>query len=171
MRITYGAVLLLLLSLSWSACKQTSTPNTTSPTAEPVQTQPNLPFTKEGEAFFPPTRQRDTLLKLDMEIANTDYETETGLMFRSQMKDSESMLFIFEAEEPRAFWMKNTYVPLDIIFIGANKRIVSIQRNAAPLNEKSLPSDGPAQFVLEVKGGYCDKHNIQAGDFVDWKPL
>lgn len=157
-------------ALIFGGCKPSNN-GTTTPMATDtaVTTQPNLPFTKEGEAFFPPSRLRDTLLQLDMEVANTEYETETGLMYRSKMDEKQCMLFLFEESEPRAFWMKNTYIPLDIIFIGSDKRIVSIQKNAAPLNEKSLPSDAPAQYVLEVKGGFCDRHNVQAGDFVDWK--
>ena len=76
------------------------------------------------------------------------------------------MLFLFPREEPLSFWMKNTPLPLDIIFINAAHTIVSIAQNTTLFSEKPLPSDSPAQFVLEVNGGFCQRHGVAVGDQV-----
>ena len=78
------------------------------------------------------------------------------------------MLFIFNDETQRAFYMKNTQFPLDIIFIGSDRKVVSIQKNAKPLDLTSLPSEGPAQFVLEVNAGLSDTWTLEKGDSVVW---
>ena len=78
------------------------------------------------------------------------------------------MLFIFPDEQPRSFYMKNTEFSLDIIFIDAEKEIVSIQKNAKPLDQRSLPSEGPSQYVLEVNAGLSNQWNLEAGDRIDW---
>lgn len=106
---------------------------------------------------------------VDIEVANNEFETQQGLMFRQSMEDKQGMLFIFDNMEPRSFWMRNTYIPLDIIFIDNQRKVVSIQKNAPILNDGSLPSEGPAQFVLEMNGGWCDKNGIEKGDQLDWR--
>jgi len=74
------------------------------------------------------------------------------------------MLFIFEWPAAQAFWMKNTIISLDIIYLDENKKIVSISKNAVPYSEDSLPSAGKAQYVVEVVAGFTDKYGIQPGD-------
>jgi uncharacterized membrane protein (UPF0127 family) len=81
------------------------------------------------------------------------------------------MLFIFPDEDFRSFYMKNTKIPLDIIYIDEAKSIVSIQKNAKPFNETSLPSDVPAKYVLEVNGGLSDEWQLEVGDRIDYKEL
>ncbi len=81
------------------------------------------------------------------------------------------MLFVFGSDGPRSFWMKNTPLPLDIIFINAAKRVVSIAANTTPYSLESLPSAGPAKYVLEVNGGFCARHGIAAGASVTLPPL
>jgi uncharacterized membrane protein (UPF0127 family) len=91
-----------------------------------------------------------------------------GLMDRFSLPDQAGMLFIFDNDEPRSFWMKNTYISLDIIFINSNKEIVSIQKYTQPRTTSSIPSDKPAMYVLEVNAGYCDKFDIKPGDKVEF---
>jgi len=134
-----------------------------------VKDKPNLPFTKEGELVFFPTTERKESTQIDIEVANNDFETQQGLMFRQSMTDTQGMLFIFENMEPRSFWMKNTYLSLDIIFVDNQRRVVSIQKNAAPLSERSLPSESPAQYVLEMNGGWSDRYGLKKGDQLDWR--
>ena len=101
-----------------------------------------------------------------VEIADDDAERQHGLMFRTSMPDGHGMLFIFPQARPQAFWMRNTYMPLDIIYIGANGRVVSISRNARPLDESPQPSAGPAQYVLELAGGRAEQIGLLPGDRV-----
>ena len=124
-------------------------------------------FKKEGNLLV-----KDSLKQIkaefDIEIADDKYQRETGLMYRKEMKNNQAMLFIFEEEAPRYFYMKNTYIPLDIIYISKDSTIVNIIHNATPLDESSLPSLLPAQFVLEVKAGICEEKNLQVGDQISW---
>lgn len=90
-------------------------------------------------------------------------------MFREKMEDGQGMLFIFPSEEPEGFYMKNTIIPLDIIFINSKKEIVKIYKNTTPFSEQDLPSLKPAVYVVEVNAGFTDKNNIKEGDFIDWR--
>jgi len=101
-----------------------------------------------------------------VEIADDAWETTIGLMFRREMADDEGMLFDFGVEERRSFWMRNTYIPLDMLFIRADGTIDSIGKRATPLSEKSVPSKGPVRFVLEINGGLSDRLGIKPGDTV-----
>jgi hypothetical protein len=84
------------------------------------------------------------------------------------MQDDRGMLFIFEDEIRRSFYMKNTEFALDIIFINGENEIVNIQKNAQPLDQTSLPSAAHAKYVLEVNAGLSDKWNLEDGDKIDW---
>jgi hypothetical protein len=101
-----------------------------------------------------------------VEIADTAREREFGLMCRKSVAPDRGMLFIFPAAEPQAFWMRNTITSLDIIYIGADGRVVSITRNARPLDETPLPSAGPAKFVLELAAGRAAQIGLLPGDRV-----
>jgi uncharacterized membrane protein (UPF0127 family) len=119
-------------------------------------------FTKEGELFL--LRGEDTLQKLDIELAETSYELQTGLMYRKSMEPNQGMLFVYPEEGMHSFYMKNTYIPLDLIFFGKDSSAVSFQENATPLDETSLPSKVPAQFILEVNAGKIKQWNLAEGD-------
>lgn len=99
-------------------------------------------------------------------IADDEQERQHGLMFRSVLPEDEGMLFDFHQPQPLAFWMKNTLIPLDIIFIGADGRIVNIAENTTPYSLDPIPSDGPALGVLEIGGGLSDELGIEPGDRV-----
>ncbi len=107
---------------------------------------------------------KDTLATFKTEVAADEYKRETGLMYRKQMDDDRAMLFVFEDEDVRFFYMKNTYIPLDIIYIGSDSTIVSIAKRANPLDETPLSSYYPARFVLEIKGGLGDRLGIHKGN-------
>lgn len=130
---------------------------------EEIETGENFEFTKEGEmSLMKP--DGDTIKELDIEFAESSYEHETGLMYRESMEDNQGMLFIYEDEAPRSFYMKDTYIPLDLIFYSADSTAVSFQENAEPMDETSLPSGEPAQFVLEINAGLVEEWNIEIGD-------
>lgn len=123
---------------------------------------PVIEFKKEGELQL---LKNDTVIQtLDIEIAETAYERETGLMYRESMEDDQGMLFIFSNEAERSFHMKNTYFPLDLIFYNRDSTVVSIYENAQPRDETSIPSNAPAQFVLEINAGNAGEWNIETGD-------
>jgi hypothetical protein len=88
-------------------------------------------------------------------------------MYRKELPEFHGMLFLFPREEMLSFWMKNTLIPLDIIFINAAYEIVHIAQNTTPFSEQLLTSGHPARFVLEVNGGFCQRHGVQVGDTVE----
>jgi uncharacterized membrane protein (UPF0127 family) len=94
-----------------------------------------------------------------------------GLMFRKSMDDAKGMLFIFDKSEEHSFWMKNTVMSLDIIFINENKEIVKIHKNTKPFSTESLPSIKPSMYVVEVQAGFTDKYGIKEGDKIDFSKL
>ncbi|WP_313111551.1 DUF192 domain-containing protein [Aequorivita sediminis] len=121
-------------------------------------------FKKDGELELLKAENDSVIAKLDIEIADDDYKTQTGLMYRRSMDESHGMLFIFNDMQMRSFYMKNTEFALDIIYLNSDMEIVSIQKNAQPFNETSLPSESPAQYVLEVNAGLSDKWKLEKGD-------
>jgi hypothetical protein len=123
-----------------------------------------IEFKKEGELTLFKSTSDSLITTFDIEIADTDYETQTGLMHRHSMQDNRGMLFIFPEMSLRSFFMKNTFLPLDIIYLDNNKFIVSIQENAKPLDNASLPSLFPAQYVFEINAGLTQKWSFKVGD-------
>ncbi len=125
-------------------------------------------FKKEGEVRFVDGGSGNLISSLDVEIADTDFDRALGVMFRPEMADTLGMLFLFEQERNQAFWMRNTIIPLDIIYANSKGEIVKIYKNTKTLSDESLPSNKPAVYVVEVNGGYCDEHGIEEGDMVEF---
>ncbi|MEM6722314.1 MAG: DUF192 domain-containing protein [Bacteroidota bacterium] len=149
----------LFVATAFVSCKDAS--------SDKVIKTADITFTKEGELTL--TKADGTnIATLNIEFAEDNYERETGLMHRKSMKDNQAMLFIFDSSRPRSFYMKNTYIPLDIIYLDGNKQIVSFQKNAQPLNETGLPSNKPAMYVLEVNAGLADKWSLEVGDRISF---
>lgn len=132
---------------------------------EPVQN--NYNFKKEGELTFIDS-SGTAMKKIDIEIADNEYERQLGLMFREEMSDSQGMLFIFPYQTIQSFWMRNTKISLDIMFINKEKKIVTIHKGTDILSDQSYPSSDPSLYVLEVIAGFTDKFNIKTGDRIDW---
>jgi uncharacterized protein len=101
-----------------------------------------------------------------VEVVAEEDERQKGLMFRKELPEGKGMLFDFKVDAPVSFWMKNTYVSLDMIFIRSDGRIVSIAENTEPLSERLVPSGGPVRGVLEVVAGTARKLGIRPGDRV-----
>lgn len=102
-----------------------------------------------------------------VDIADSSEEQALGLMFRDSMPADQGMLFIFPNEAPRSFWMKNTRIPLDIMYFDKDLKMVSISAGAKPCKVSrcpSYPSKGPAQYVLELNAGMASKLGVEAGD-------
>ena len=101
-----------------------------------------------------------------VEVMANDADRAKGLMFRRELPDGQGMLFDFQREQDIAMWMKNTYIPLDMIFIRGDGTIRRIAENTTPLSETTIPSGGPVRGVLEVIGGTARKFGIKPGDRV-----
>ncbi len=101
-----------------------------------------------------------------VEMAATEAEREKGLMFRKELPEGRGMLFDFHREQEVGFWMQNTYIPLDMIFIQGDGRILRIEENTTPFSTKVIPSNGPVRAVLEVIGGTAERLGIVPGDRV-----
>lgn len=99
-----------------------------------------------------------------VEVVDTDETRARGLMFRTQMAPDAGMLFDFRTEQPVWFWMKNTYLPLDMIFVRADGTIRAIAADATPLSEATVASGGPVRFVLELNAGTAARIGLKAGD-------
>lgn len=130
-------------------------------------TPQDIDFTRDGEVSI---FKNDSLIQtIEVEFAKNDEERALGLMYRSSMDEHQGMWFIFPEEAPRSFYMRNTEIPLDIIYLDKDKKVVSIAKNARPYDETSLPSEKPAMYVLEINGGLSDKWEIEKGDRMEVK--
>lgn len=107
-------------------------------------------------------------LRFAAEIADTAEERSQGLMYRQHLAANEGMLFLYPAERPVTFWMKNTPLPLDMIFIDGNGRIVHVAAMAKPFDTTPISSERPAKAVLEIPGGAAGQLGIKPGDVVEW---
>lgn len=125
-------------------------------------------FKKEGVLHIKKANTDSIVKAIDIEIADNDYETQTGLMYRTKLEVMQGMLFIFPDTDYRSFYMKNTKIPLDIIYIDENKSIVSFQKDAKPFDETSLPSEAPAKYVLEINAGLSDEWELEIGDKIEF---
>jgi len=106
-----------------------------------------------------------------IEIADTPETQMQGLMGRSALGDSSGMLFVFERIEPQNFWMKNTPIPLDIIFIGADGCIVNIVESTTPMSKQRYRSKGPIKYVVEVRAGFVKRFKIDSSTCIRWQRL
>ncbi len=156
-RFFFGSVLCLFIALG---CKD-------SEKSQAVKTA-EITFTKQGELQLIKKDTDNIIQTLDIEIADDEYKTQTGLMYRESMEENQAMLFIFPDAQVRSFYMKNTAIALDIIYIDENKKIVSFQKNTKPYDATSLPSGVPTQYVLEINAGLSDKWGLEKGDRIEW---
>lgn len=104
-----------------------------------------------------------------VEIAARPQEREIGLMYRKSLAADHGMLFEFNTVAPESFWMKNTYIPLDIVFIAPDGKVVNIARQTTPMSEAGIPSAGPVDAVLELRGGRAAEIGLEPGDVVHAK--
>ena len=109
---------------------------------------------------------RNGVQVFSVEVVNKDGDRARGLMFRRELPERHGMLFQFDSEANVSMWMRNTYIPLDMIFIKGNGQILRIAENTEPLSERIIRSGGPVRAVLEVAGGTSKKLGIEPGDRV-----
>ena len=135
-----------------------------------ADTTETIPFTTEGRLAF--IQDGDSTVTIDIEIADTDSARQRGMMQREGFpNDRSGMLFRFDQAQPRSFWMSNTPIALDILFVGADSQIVSIAKYTTPFSSERYRSGRPAQFVVEVPAGFADSNGILEGDRIRWRRL
>jgi uncharacterized protein len=129
--------------------------------ASACQAQPQVTIATEGG------RQ----LTFQVEVADTPAKRELGLQYRRDLAVDRGMIFLFPGESDHSFWMKNTPIPLDMIFISKDRKIVGIVEQAVPFSTESRSVPGPSQFVLEINGGLSKRYGIKAGGTVEFHGL
>jgi hypothetical protein len=125
-----------------------------------------IPFRKDGELTL--VQDGRDVITLDIEIADTDSSRNRGLMERPSLPEKSGMLFVFPQASMQGFYMANTLMSLDFFFIGEDSVVVNTVKYAPPLSLDTIPSTGPALWVLEVPAGFIDTHGLVAGDRVRW---
>ena len=157
--LLYSSALLFL-----TACGDEA-PDTAS-TASPDTTAATIPFRQDGDLTF--LRDGEPLVDVAIEIAETDSARQRGLMQRGPLPEKSAMLFVFDEEEMQSFWMANTPVALDILFVSADSQIVDIAKYVQPLSPKNVTSSDPALYVVEVPAGFTDSYGLSETDRVRW---
>lgn len=110
-------------------------------------------------------------IRVEAEVVRTAEEREKGLMYRKELAAYRGMLFIFDREERQSFWMKNTYIALDMIFVSEGMKVVGVVENARPMTTESRAVDAVSRYVLEVNAGFARRHEIAAGTAVRFEGL
>lgn len=158
------AALLLLSTVALIGCSrggaEAASSQTPSTRVHPVSGLPIVALAVESQG---------KVHKFAVEVASTEAEQAKGLMFRTAMGADEGMIFPRKEARMAAFWMRNTVIPLDIIFIGPDRRILNIGAEAQPYDETPVPSSGPVIAVLELNGGRAAQLGLAPGDKVSWK--
>ncbi|HYC00572.1 MAG TPA: DUF192 domain-containing protein [Candidatus Limnocylindrales bacterium] len=122
----------------------------------------------EGPQVVVHGAQGDAVVRVELALTRDDQAR--GLMWRKELAADAGMLFVFDKDEERSFWMRNTPLPLDILYIRSDGVIDSIAANTRPYSEESIPSKGPARYVLEVNAGWSKRHGVKPGDKVTLPP-
>ena len=158
----FSTLFILCAAIVLSGCNESSS-SSSSPQAD-------IPFTPTGLLELIDS-EGTVITKVAIEIAQGDSARARGLMDRTSLPNRGGMLFFDNEERDQTFWMKNTLIPLDIIFIDADSQIVNIVKNTRPLSEDRVSSTAPAQYVLEVKAGFADTYSIDSTTSVRWRLL
>jgi len=147
-----------------TSCESTSDKNESTDESVQIATEPA--FREDGRLTI--SRDGGVYAELVIEIADNDSTRARGMMQRTSMPEGSGMIFLFDREEDRAFWMANTPLSLDLIFVNADSTITTMKKYMQPLSARNVPSEGPAQFVLEVIAGYSDTMGLIEGDRLSW---
>lgn len=124
-------------------------------------------FERDGRLSFL-TPEGDTLRTIDIEIAESEQDRATGLMGRRELPPNSGMFFIMDDADTTGFWMKNTPLPLDIMFVGADSQIINIVKRTTPFSEEVIRPTAPKKYVVEVRGGYTDRAGITDSMHITW---
>lgn len=152
-------IIMLLVAITLCACKK----------PEPVkENTQRYTFRKDGKlSILSP--QGEAKASFEIEIAETENTLKQGLKYRETMQPDQAMLFIFDGRQPYGFWMQDTYLPLDMLFIDEEGRIFQIEEHTKPFNEEMIEAEGFNKYTLEVLAGTCKRLGIEVGDSIKWE--
>ncbi|MCW9712295.1 DUF192 domain-containing protein [Aliifodinibius salicampi] len=153
-------LLLIITAILVSACSQDQKKSNSKTTDNNTNSGRQLEY-ERSVTFL--TAEGDSISTVDVAIADDNQERSEGLMNVTDLPSDKGMLFIFDDNQPRSFYMANTPLSLDIIFVNADKEIVRIHDNTQPYSDKNLTSGKPARYVIETNAGYCMSHDIREG--------
>lgn len=131
---------------------------------------PSTTFRHDGTLTFE-TAEGDSITTIQIEIADTDEARRQGLMHRTSMRADRGMLFIFDTVDTGGMWMRNTPMPLDMIFVDDDEQVINIAKNTRPFSEDSVEPEAPRRYVVEVRAGFADRHNLDANTRIHWERL
>ena len=151
---------LIFVNLSIIGCDINNSQLPINPSNAPLRDDGVLDFLKPDGSI---------ITSISIEIAETSENIKRGLMWRYSLDTKRGMLFVFQDLGYQTFWMRNTPVPLDIIFIGENSCVKNIAESTRPMSDESYHSKGPAQYVLEVRAGFSERYGIKAGHCIRWQ--
>lgn len=153
---------------NFGAANKDNRTSTTAPNLPSTTTTAEPTFKEEGKLTF---KKADgtAIREIKLEVADDDKQRAQGMMYRKTIPNDTGMIFLFPEAKPQSFWMKNTYVSLDIIFVDANNKIINIHENTPTLTEDQFPSTAPAKYVVEVAGGYTNAYGIGPGDMIEFE--
>ena len=152
-------ILLMLLPLLLTACKK----------AAPIQESNPTPIFRKDGTLDILTTDGTVKCSFDLEIVENENEVRQGLKFRDTMADNQAMLFILGGQAPSGFWMQDTYLSLDMLFIDHELNIFQIDKHTPPFSEDVIEPSKINKYTVEVKAGICDKLNIEKGDKIKWQ--
>ena len=140
--------------------------------AAPDRGSPSNPpeFRRDGRLTFVSERG-DSLATIAIEIADTDPARAQGLMYRRSMRYDRGMLFIFDEPSTDGMWMRNTPLPLDMIFVDADGEIINIVERTTPFSEETVAPEAPRKYVVEVRAGFVERHNLDDTARITWRRL
>ena len=161
---------------------QTATATTAAASPTPTRGNATARFVEDGEGSADPSDNGtesgdgETLATVSLEIANSPSERRRGLMYRESLPAGHGMVFVYDDAAPRSFWMKNTRIPLDMVFVSANGTVLNVehadvQPNASDSELASYRSEGAAQYVVEVNRGFANRTGVEAGTRVEFSGL
>jgi uncharacterized membrane protein (UPF0127 family) len=161
-RLGLVGTVLLLVSIGTGGCEDAA-PDRGSPSNPPE-------FRHDGTLTFL-SAEGDSLTTIDIEIADTDAARAQGLMYRRSMRYDRGMLFVFDEPGTGGMWMRNTPLPLDMIFVDADEEIINIVERTTPFSEESVAPEAPRTYVIEVRAGFVERHNLDDTARITWRRL
>lgn len=137
-------------------------------TSDRTRSDPQEPsFQREGRLAFVDVTG-DTLRTIDVDIADSDEERRRGLMGHRSLGYDRGMLFIFDRVDQSGMWMKNTPLPLDIVFVSADSKVINIARRTTPFSEETISPTAPKKYVVEVRAGFANRFNLSEDTRIRW---